>query len=210
MIRVLVVDDHAVLRSGIKTLVDGEPDMEVVAEASSVGEAMEFLRRLEADVVLLDINLPDISGLDALNRLRQLQPTLPVLILSMHPEDIYGVRAIRQGARGYLSKNCDPSEILQAIRAIGAGARYIGPVLGEKLAAALDEGGDINAHETLSSREHEVMRLIVDGKGLSEIAAQLSLSVNTVSTYRARILKKLNLGSNAELARYAVENNLVA
>ena len=209
MVRILLVDDHAVLRGGIKNLLVSEGVADTVLEAGDFGEAVEAVRSESPDAVILDINLPGRSGLDVLEHVKRLDPGLPVLVLSMHSEEQYGLRAVRAGASGYLNKNCDPEEMLRAVRAIMAGKRYVTPELGDRLLTALaGEDGGLAPHERLSNRELEILCLIGEGAAPGEIAERLSVSKNTVSTYRARILEKTGLRNNAALVRYAIENQL--
>lgn len=209
MIRVLIVDDHPVVRKGLRQILANEPDMEAVVEAESVHELMQHVRESEWDVVVLDISLPDRSGLEALKDLKALHPELPVLFLSMHPEDQYAVRALKAGASGYLTKESATDELVNAVRKVVGGGRYVSSSLAEKLAMAVGTDYEKPLHEALSDREYQVACMIASGKKTKEIAETLSLSVKTVSTYRARILEKMNMASNAELTYYAVKNKLV-
>lgn len=209
MIRVLVADDHPVVRRGVKQILAEEPDMEVGGEARTAQETLELARTGEWDVVVLDITLPDRSGLEILKELRQARPRLPVLVLSIHPEDQFAVRVLKAGGAGYLTKETGPEALAQAIRKVVGGGRYISPSLGESLAADL-AAEDRPPHETLSDREYQVLRLIGSGRTVSQIAAELRLSVKTVSTYRTRILEKMRMTSNAELTHYAIRNRLVS
>jgi len=209
MIRILIADDHAVVRRGLRQTVSEEHDMTVVGEASNAQELLGLVRKQPCDVVVLDISMPGRSGLEALKELRQACPRLPVLVLSMHSEDQYAMRALRIGAAGYLTKETAPEELVKAIRKVVTGGKYITPSLAEKLALSLTRDGEQPLHETLSEREYEVMCLIASGKSVTEISTELSLSVKTISTYRARILEKMNLKNNAELMHYAIHNRLV-
>ena len=209
MTRVLIADDHPIVRKGLRELVAGEPDMTVAAEA---GDGLEVLRLLETgqyDVVILDIGMPGISGLEVLGRIVPLYPSLPVLVLSGYPETELAVRTIRAGAAGYLNKEMAPEELVAAIRRVITGRRYVSPVVAELLAGFV---GDVveSPHLLLSDREYQVMMLLSAGRTVSEIAAEIQLSVKTVSTYRSRVLDKMNLKNNAELMLYAIRNNLVA
>ena len=209
MLRVLIADDHAVVRQGLKQIVGGEPDMRVTGEASSATELLALARKEPCDVVVLDIHMPGISGLDALKELRHDRPQLPVLILSMHPEDQVAVRTLKMGASGYLTKESVPEELVKAIRKVVSGGRYISPTLAERLAYDVAGGTDRPPHECLSSREHQVLCLIGAGKRVHDIAEELNLSVKTVSTYRTRILEKLQLKNTADLIAYTIRNGLV-
>jgi two-component system, NarL family, invasion response regulator UvrY len=209
MIKALVADDHAVVRQGLRLILQETSDMQVTGEAASGPEALERARGDRYDVVVLDITMPGRSGFDVLKELRVEWPELPVLVLSMHAEEQFAVRLLKAGAAGYLNKESAPEELVKAIRKVVSGGRYVSPTLAEKLAFEIDAGSDKLAHETLSDREFQVMRMMASGKTVKEIAAELSLSVKTISTYRARILTKMNLHTNAELIHYAITNQLV-
>ncbi len=209
MINVLIVDDHALIREGVKKTLSGEPDMTVVGEAGNVLELFDELKRLTVNVVLLDITMPGESGLDALKELRQKYLQLPVLILSFHPEHRFAVRALKAGASGYITKESATEELVQAVRKVASGGIYVSASLAEQLAAELKDVDAKLPHETLSDREFQVMRLFAQGKKSSDIAEELGVSVNTVNTYRMRILEKMNMQSNVELSRYAVEHGLI-
>ncbi len=209
MIRALIADDHAVVRRGVRQILQETSDMEVAGEAADGPEALERARLGGYDVVVLDITMPGRSGLEVLKDLRLEQPKLPVLVLSMHSEEQFAVRLLKTGAAGFLSKESAPDELVNAIRKVVGGGRYVSPTLAEKLAFEIDSGPDKLIHETLSDREFQVMRMIASGRTLKEIAGELSLSVKTISTYRVRILTKLKLHTNAELIHYAITNQLV-
>ena len=209
MIRTLIADDHAVVRQGLRQILQDTSDMQVTGEAASGPETLDRVRDDSYDVVVLDITMPGRSGFDVLKELRVERPELPVLVLSMHPEEQFAVRLLKAGAAGYLNKESAPEELVKAIRKVVAGGRYVSPTLAEKLAFEIDAGSDRLAHETLSDREFQVMRMMASGKTVKEIAAELALSVKTISTYRARILTKMNLHTNAELIHYAITNQLV-
>jgi DNA-binding NarL/FixJ family response regulator len=210
MTRVLVVDDHPVVREGLKRIIAEGSDLSVVGEASDGEEALNALRNHPCDIVLLDISLPKKSGLEVLKQLKGEMPRLPVLILSMHSEDEYAVRMLRAGASGYLTKENTPANLVTAIRKVIRGGRYVSATLAEKLAFDLHSDADRPAHELLSDREYQILTMLSSGKTVSEIAAELSLSVKTISTYRVRVLEKLHLKNNAELTRYAIKQGLVA
>jgi DNA-binding NarL/FixJ family response regulator len=209
MIRVLIADDHAVVRQGLKQILSEQPDMKVLGEASTIPELLDRVREHKWDVVVLDISMPGRGGLDGLKQLKEAQPKLPVLILSMHPEDQFAVRALKTGASGYLTKDSVPGELLQAIRKVLTGRKYISPTLAEKLAADLQTDTARALHEALSDREFQIFLLIASGNSVTEIAKKLSLSVKTISTYRTRILEKMKMKTNAELIHYAVKQQLV-
>lgn len=207
--KVLIVDDHPIVRMGIKQILADEPDIATTMEATSVSEMMEYVRQEDWSVIVLDITLPDRSGLEALKDVKAMRPELPVLILSMHPEDQYAVRVLKAGASGYVTKESAADELAKALRKVVSGGRYISSTLAEKLAIAVGGDYDKQLHETLSDREFQVMFLIASGKKPAEIADELLLSVKTVSTYRARVLEKMHMANNAELTYYAVKNNLI-
>jgi len=209
MLRILIADDHPLVRRGLKQIIAETPDMVVADEAADGREALSKAATGDYDVVLLDITMPFNSGVDVLSQLRYERPTLPVLMLSMHPEEQYAVRALRAGASGYLTKESAPEELVAAIRKVSTGGTYVSASLAERLANIVQSDGEALPHETLSRRECQVMCLIASGKTVSEVARELALSVKTISTYRARILEKLNLRNNAELMRYALKNQLV-
>ena len=209
MINVLIADDHALIREGVKKTLSGEPDMTVVGTANNVPELFQRLEQLAVSIVLLDITMPGESGLDALKELRQKYPRLPILILTFHPEHRFAVRALKAGAAGYITKESATDELVQAVRKIAGGGKYVSPALAEQLATELEDKSDLPLHATLSDREFQVMRLFAAGKKSSEIAEQLSVSVNTVNTYRMRVLQKMNMQSDVELSRYAVEHGLI-
>ena len=209
MIRVLIADDHEVVRRGVRQILSEDSDMIAAGEASTGREALETVRENDYDVVLLDIALPDISGLVVLKQLRKLKPELQVLMLTIHPEEQYAVRALKVGAAGYLTKESAPDELIAAIRKVSQGGKYVTRSLSERLAGQLGEEEEKASHEALSDREYQVMCLLALGKTVTEIAPELSLSAKTVSTYRARVLEKLDLKNTAEIIRYALEHGLV-
>jgi two-component system invasion response regulator UvrY len=208
-IRVLIVDDHAVVRRGLKALLSEEFRGAAFGEASDARQALEHLRQKKWDVALLDVTLPGKSGLDLLKELKAEWPRLPVLVLSGHTEDQFAVRVLKAGAGGYLTKESAPEELAKAVRKILAGGRYVSPALAEKLALGVTKDFTRTPHETLSDREYEVMSRIASGKTVTEIGEELSLSVKTISTYRARVLEKLGVRNSAEIVQYAIRNDLV-
>jgi two-component system invasion response regulator UvrY len=208
-VRILIADDHAVVRQGLKQVLADEFADAEFGEAGTAPEALSLASQGHWDVVVTDISMPGRSGLELLKDLQAIHPHLPVLVLSMHPEDEFAVRVIRAGAAGYLNKDTAPAELAQAVRKVMAGGRYVSAALAEQLATGLQRGGDKPPHELLSDREFEVFRLIASGKAVKEIAAELSLSVKTISTYRTRVLEKMNLRTNADLMRYATQRGLV-
>jgi len=208
MATVLIVDDHAVVRGGLRQFLAGTDDLKITAEAATGAEAVDLVKGGEWSLVLLDIALPDLSGLEVLKHIKRLRPDLPVLIFSMFSEDEFAIPSLEAGASGYLNKDSPPSQILGAIRTVVDGARYISPTLAEKLLAGVAPAGRKLAHEALSPRETEVLLMLSKGTTLTRIGDSLHLSVKTVSTYRSRILEKLGVQSNAELTRYVIENRL--
>ena len=209
MINILIADDHTIVRKGLKQILAETQDMVVAGEASNGFEVMEKVRNNHYDVLLLDISMPGKSGLDILKELKAEKPKLPVLVLSMYPEEQYAVRVLRAGASGYLTKESAPDELVVALRKVAQGKKYVSPSLAEKLAVNLEVDASKPPHETLSDREYQVMCMIASGKTVGEIAEKLSLSAKTISTYRARILEKMNMKNNAELTHYAIQNKLV-
>ena len=209
MIRVLIADDHAILRRGLREILMRELEGVVCGEAENAQQVLAQVQSQNWDLAIVDITMPGRSGLDVLRDLQRIQPGLAVLVLSMHPEDQYGKRVLKAGASGYMNKESAPEELIKAIRKVLAGGRYVSPALAEKLAVEWGTNAGQPLHENLSDREFEVLRMMALGKTTSQIAAELHLSVTTVSTYRARILEKMNLTTTAELMRYALRNNLV-
>ena len=210
MIRILVADDHAIVRDGLKQIVGDTSDMVVAAEASNGREALDKALEDDYDVVLLDITMPDKSGLDILKEIKNRKPELPILILSMHPEEQYAVRALKAGAAGYLTKESTPEELIKAMRRVSGGGKYVTSSLAEKLASVLKTGAEEPLHQALSDREYQIMCMIASGKRVKQIADELLLSTKTVSTYRSRILLKMNMNNNIELTRYTIQNQLVS
>ena len=209
MKRVLIVDDHEVVREGLKRILDEKPGATFIGEASNAQEAIRLVHEQEWDVVILDLSLDGRSGLEVLRDLKQIRPRLPVLIVSMHAEEQYARRCLKAGAAGYITKDSPRAELAGAVQKVLEGGRYVSPALAEKLVVDLETGADVPPHQLLSGREFEVTRLIASGKTVSEIAELLSLSDKTISTYRARALEKMGMKTNAELTRYAIQNGLV-
>jgi DNA-binding NarL/FixJ family response regulator len=208
MIRVLIVDDHAVVRRGVKQIVGQESDMTVIGEARNAEEMLAFVRRQDCDVVVEDISMPGRSGLEALQELKREHPKLQVLVLSVHPEERYAVRALRLGAAGYVTKDSAAEELVQAIRKVMSGGRYLSSNLATTLVNNLTAGAGSPRHEVLSARERQVLCLVGSGRSVAEIAQDLALSIKTVGTYRTRILEKLQMRTTADLIHYAVTNRL--
>jgi len=209
MTRALIVDDHTITRAGLRRILSDTAQSILVGEAANGAEAMELVMSEQWDIVMLDISLPDRSGLEVLKAIKKARPALPVLVLSMYPVDQYALRVLRAGGAGYLTKESAPDQLLEAVRRITSGMRYITPEVAECIAQDWNRNPVQSVHETLSDREFEVMRLIASGKSVGDIAKDLCLSVKTVSTYRTRVLQKLHLRHNAELTHYAVINNLI-
>lgn len=207
--KILITDDHAVLRRGLKQILEDGFGKIQFGEASNASEAIEQVTKDNWDLVVLDITMPGRSGLEALKEIRAIKPGQRVIVLSVHSEDQFAVRVLKAGASGFLNKDSAPEELVKAVRKVTAGGRYVSSTLAEKLAMNIEQPSDQPAHQALSDREFQVLRMIGSGKTVSEIAAELSLSVKTVSTYRTRILEKMNLNTNAELTRYAFEHKLV-
>ncbi len=208
--KILITDDHAVLRRGLKQILEDGFGKLQFGEAANASEAIAAVAREHWDLVVLDITMPGRTGLEALKEIRVLKPTQRVLVLSVHSEDQFAVRVLKAGASGFLNKDSAPEELVKAVRKVTAGGRYVSASLAEKLAGTLDQpASDRPAHQSLSDREFQVLRMIGSGRTVSEIGVELSLSVKTVSTYRARILEKMQLNTNAELTRYCFENKLV-
>jgi DNA-binding NarL/FixJ family response regulator len=209
MQKVLIVDDHEVLRDGVKKLLDEQPDAITCGEAGTADEALRKASTEDWDVVVLDLSLAGRSGLEVLKRLKLIRPRLPVLVLTIHSEEQYVRRAFKAGAAGFITKDSPRTELSKAIHKVMNGGKYLSPALAEKLIVELERGDDRPPDQTLSDREFQVMRLIASGKTLSEIAGLLSLSDKTVSTYRARLMEKMGMRTNAEVTRYAIQNKLV-
>ncbi len=209
MIKLFLADDHTIVRQGLKKILTDQPDMKVIGEASTAEEIIALVRSTMCDVLLLDVTMPGRSGLDVIKDLKLIAPKMHILVFSMHPEAQFAVRVLRAGGSGYLTKDSAPDEIVKAIRRAASGGKYVSPALAEWLATLTETDIEKPAHERLSDREFQIMRLIANGKSVTEIAQQLSLSIKTISTYRTRVLDKMRLKSNAEVARYAVEHHLI-
>lgn len=209
MLKVLIADDHAIVRKGIKQLLLEHYPFADIGEAGDVETLITEVMRQQWDVVICDMNMPGRSGIDGLQQINQISPRLPVLIMSMYPEDQYALRVLKAGASGYLGKETIHEDLIRAVETVLLGKRFITPSIAEKLAGSFHIQAEVILHEMLSDREFDVLKLLASGKSISEIALQLSLSSTTVSTYRSRIMEKMNLRNNAELTRYAIENNLL-
>jgi len=208
-IRILIADDHDIVRAGFAQFIADQGDMKVTGEASTGDEVIALIRRDQFDVVLLDISMPHKNGIDCLRVIRQINPTLPVLMLSGYPEEHYAVNLLRSGASGYISKNAPPEELMRAIRVVARGKRYLSETAADLVSAELAHPTDKKLHETLSEREFQIFRKLAAGQSPTEIAEELHLSVKTVSTYRARVLEKRNRKTNADLTYYAIKNSLL-
>lgn len=208
MIRILVADDHPVVRHGVRQIAGTTPDLTVAAEAGNGDEVVDRSRTTEHDLVLLDFSMPDTNALELLKQLKRERPKTPVLILTLHTEDQFAIRALKAGASGYLLKDSTPDEIIAAVRRVVAGGRYVSPRVAEKLAGHIADAADMPPHDRLSDREYEVLRMIAAGKTTREIAGELTLSIKTIGTYRARIFEKMRMKTTAQLAAYVVRNHL--
>ncbi|HAF44169.1 MAG TPA: DNA-binding response regulator [Gallionellaceae bacterium] len=209
MIKVLIADDHALIRKGLKQLLDDTDDMRMTGEAENGMQAIRMVDESAFDVVLLDISMPDKHGIDVLKQIKANHPQLPVLMLSMHPEEQYALRSMKSGAAGYLNKQSAPVQLVTAIRQVASGKKYISTELAEQLANGLSQGYQELLHQTLSNREYQTLCLMASGKKLSEMADIMSLSPKTVSVYRSRLLEKMKLKNNAEAIHYAISNHLI-
>lgn len=209
MKNILLADDHTILREGLKRIINDTHDLRVAGEAANGFEVLQKIRKDAYAIVILDISMPGMNGLDTLKQIRLEQPRLPVLMLSVHPEDQYAVRVLKAGAGGYLTKESAPDELIGAIQKVLAGGTYVSSALAERLARTIGEKTADMPHELLSDREYQVLCHIGGGKTITQISEELKISVKTVSTYRTRILEKMQMQTNADLTRYAIENNLV-
>lgn len=208
-IRVFIADDHAIVREGLKQILADSPDIIVAGESENGLDAIKLFRKSKCHVMLLDISMPDKSGIDVLKQVKKENPEMAVLMLSMHREDQYAIRSLKAGAAGYLTKQSAPKELVTAIRQVAAGQKYVSAALAQELAAQVGEDHAIALHDTLSDREYQTLTMIASGKTVSAIAEELSLSVKTISEYRARLLVKMKLKNSAELTHYAIKNQLI-
>lgn len=208
MIRLLIADDHPIVREGLRRIAADQPGISVVAEAASASEALERVANTAVDVMLLDVSMPGPTFIEVLQQIRRDHPSVKVLVLSVHPEDQWAVRALRAGAAGYLTKDHSPEQLIEAIRRVYRGSKYVSAALAEKLAIGLEAGGAATPHEGLSDREYEVLRALGTGLSVKDVAGRLSLSPKTVSTYRTRILEKMQMRTNADLVRYVRDHAL--
>jgi DNA-binding NarL/FixJ family response regulator len=209
MIRIAIADDHDIVRAGLKQIIADEEDMEVAGESNSGEKLLELIKKHDYDVVLLDLKMSGMNGIEAMKHIKAIKPSLPIIILSMHAEDQYAVRTIKAGASGYITKETAVENLISAIRRVAAGGKYISPTLAETLAESLAGGGSDLPHENLTDREFQVLCMIASGKTVSEIGAELFLSVKTISTYRQRILEKMNMKNNSEITHYVIKNNIL-
>jgi len=208
MIRILIADDHAIVRQGLARILEKNGEIKIVAECDNGIDALNWLRKNKCDIALIDISMPGMNGIDLLKQLRAEKPKLPVLVVSIYSEDQYAVRLIKAGAAGYLTKGCAPAIVMEAVKQVATGKKYISPAVAEMLANEVDGAHEKLPHETLSDREYQIFLQLASAKTIAEIAVILALSAKTVSTYRARIIEKMHLRNNAELMRYAIDNHL--
>lgn len=209
MIKVLIADDHTVVRQGLKQILSADKQMSVVAEAANGNEVMRALEQAKVDVLILDVTMPGRNGLEVLKDVKRTYAALPVLVLSMHPEDQFAIRILRAGASGYITKESAPEELVEALRKVCSGGKYVSPQLAERLAVFIEDDNTRAPHERLSDREFQILRMLALGKTVTEVADELLLSVKTVSTYRSRVLEKMKMTTNAELTRYALQSGLI-
>lgn len=209
MIKILLADDHPIIIKGLKQIIEEEDDMKVTGEARNGNEALDLMRKNDYDIAILDITMPKKTGVEVIEEMKYLKKKIPVLVLSVHPEDQFAMRVLKTGAKGYMTKESAPENIVDAIKKIINGGKYISPTLAEKILSDINSDRDEAPHETLSNREFQIIVMIASGKTLKEIAEELNLNIKTISTYRQRILEKMNMTSNAELTRYVLDNKLM-
>ncbi len=209
MIRIVIADDHEIVRAGLKQIISDDTDMEIAGESNNGENLIELIKKYDYDVVLLDLKMSGISGIEVIKHIKAIKPDLPIIVLSMHAEDQYAVRTIKAGASGYITKETAAENLINAVRKVVSGGKYISPTLAETLADSIAGGGMDLPHEKLTDREFQVLCMIASGKTVSDIGSELFLSVKTISTYRQRILEKMNLKNNSELTHYAIKNNLL-
>ncbi|MFH0990120.1 MAG: response regulator transcription factor [bacterium] len=210
MIRVLIADDHPVVRKGLKTILKDATDIKIEGEAADGLEVMDKVRTEDYDVIVMDITMPRLDGIETIARIKAERPEVAILVLSMNPEEVFGMRALKLGASGYLSKDSAPEQLIGAIRRVASGRVFISPELAESVAMSVSKGSPKLPHELLSDREYQIMLMLAKGKALKEIASELSLSVKTVSTHRSHILAKLNMVNNAQIVTYVLQNRLIS
>lgn len=209
MIKIVIADDHDIVRAGLKQIIADEEDMEVAGEANSGEKLIELIKKNEYDVVLLDLKMSGMNGIEVMKHIKSIKPSVPIIVLSMHAEDQYAVRTIKAGASGYITKETAGDNLISAVRRVASGGKYISPTLAETLAESVAGGGSELPHENLTDREFQVLCMIASGKTVSEIGSELFLSVKTISTYRQRILEKMNMKNNSELTHYVIKNNIL-
>lgn len=209
MIRIVIADDHEIVRAGLKQIIADEEDMEVAGESNSGEKLIELVKKNDYDIVLLDLKMSGMNGIEVIKHIKIIRPDIPVIVLSMHAEDQYAVRTIKAGASGYITKETAGENLIAAVKKVVSGGKYISPTLAETLADNIASGGGELPHEHLTDREFQVMCMIASGKTVTEIGAELFLSVKTISTYRQRILEKMNMKNNSDLTRYVIKNNLL-
>lgn len=209
MIKIVIADDHDIVRAGLKQIIADEEDMEVAGEANSGEKLIELIKKNDYDIVLLDLKMSGMNGIEVMKHIKAIKPAIPVIVLSMHAEDQYAVRTIKAGASGYITKETAGDNLISAVKRVVSGGKYISPTLAETLADSVAGGGSELPHENLTDREFQVLCMIASGKTVSEIGAELFLSVKTISTYRQRILEKMNMKNNSELTHYVIKNNIL-
>lgn len=209
MIKIVIADDHDIVRAGLKQIIADEEDMEVAGEANSGEKLIELIKKNDYDVVLLDLKMSGMNGIEVMKHIKAIKPSIPVIVLSMHAEDQYAVRTIKAGASGYITKETAGDNLISAVKRVVSGGKYISPTLAETLAESVAGGGSELPHENLTDREFQVLCMIASGKTVSEIGSELFLSVKTISTYRQRILEKMNMKNNSELTHYVIKNNIL-
>ncbi len=209
MIKILLADDHPIIIKGLKQIIEEEDDMKVTGEARNGNEALDLMRKNDYDIAILDITMPKKTGVEVIEEMKYLKKKIPVLVLSVHPEDQFAMRVLKTGAKGYMTKESAPENIVDAIKKIINGGKYISPTLAEKILSDINSDRVESPHETLSNREFQIIVMIASGKTLKEIAEELNLNIKTISTYRQRILEKMNMTSNSELTRYVLDNKLM-
>ncbi|HPS58352.1 MAG TPA: response regulator transcription factor [Spirochaetota bacterium] len=209
MIKIVIADDHDIVRAGLKQIISDEEDMEVAGESNSGEKLIELIKKNDYDIVLLDLKMSGMNGIEVMKHIKAIKPTIPVIVLSMHAEDQYAVRTIKAGASGYITKETAGDTLISAVRRVVSGGKYISPTLAETLADSVAGGGSDLPHEKLTDREFQVLCMIASGKTVSEIGSKLFLSVKTISTYRQRILEKMNMKNNSEITHYVIKNNIL-
>jgi two-component system, NarL family, invasion response regulator UvrY len=209
MIKILLADDHSIVRAGLRKILEKESDLQIVEEVENALDVLKFAKKHDCDLIILDINMPGKSGLEVIQDIKKMKPQIKILILSIYPEDSFAINALELGASGYLTKDSTPGELVKAVRRINSGGKYVSESMKDKLVLRIEKEENKILHEKLSKREFEILLLIGEGKTPAQIAEKLNISINTVATYRARILEKMNMHSNAALIHYVIKNNLI-